>query len=64
MCLCPASSQVGDLVCFIRDADVPFVLRPVDNDRFELLGEAYMHGFMHGEVGELCNLYFRTSTLQ
>jgi hypothetical protein len=44
----------GDVVFLIRGAEVPFVLRPMGKDngrkRFQLVGEAYIHGFMDGEV--------------
>lgn len=39
-----------DLVCALLGAGVPFVLRQVGADRFVLVGEAYVHGIMDGEV--------------
>jgi hypothetical protein len=45
------SIQPGDQVWLIRDSLVPLILRPVsDSDTFRLVGEAYLHGFMHGEM--------------
>lgn len=47
----PRSMQVGDEVWLICDAKVPFVLRPLPNDtKYSLMGESYLHGFMHGEM--------------
>ncbi|PMD32319.1 hypothetical protein L207DRAFT_499999 [Hyaloscypha variabilis F] len=52
----------GDVICLIRGAHVPFVLRPVPTGdqnpkskaprkkRFQLVGEAYIHGIMEGEM--------------
>lgn len=51
--LCPASSDVGDSVWVLPNAKVPFVLRPRKNTgHYELLGEAYLHGCMNGEIGQ------------
>jgi hypothetical protein len=41
--------QKGDLVCILKGARVPFVLRPRKDEYFELVGEAYVHGVMNGE---------------
>ncbi len=48
----PKSMKVGDLVYLLQGGIVPFILRPSDHDysSFTLLGEAYVHGFMHGEM--------------
>lgn len=54
----PASLEVGDSVFLLSGAKVPFILRPIaveerpDNARraFHLVGEAYVHGIMHGEA--------------
>jgi hypothetical protein len=47
----PEHLQEGDIVCIIVNAYTPFVLRPRrDNEGgFELIGEAYVDGIMHGE---------------
>jgi hypothetical protein len=29
---------------------MPFILRPMDNGNYELVGEAYIHGIMYGEA--------------
>lgn len=41
----PAS---GDFVCLIEGANVPYILRATKNGRYQLIGEAYVHGMMHG----------------
>ncbi|KIW22441.1 uncharacterized protein PV07_12326 [Cladophialophora immunda] len=49
--LAPKELRDKDLLCVFRGAAVPFVLRPLDDsDTYELIGEAYVHGFMHGEL--------------
>ncbi len=46
-------TEVGDQVWIIKDARVPFILRPVPgSDDFELVGESYVHGVMRGEAVE------------
>ena len=51
--LCPASSDVGDSVWILPNARVPFTLRPrISTGHYELLGEAYLHGCMIGEIGQ------------
>jgi hypothetical protein len=49
----PRSPQPSDLVAFIRNARVPFILREAQKGRYELVGEAYIHGFMHREIAEV-----------
>ena len=50
--LAPRSAQVGDRICCLQAARVPFVLRPLPRREghvgfeFELVGEAYLHGMM------------------
>jgi hypothetical protein len=46
----PPSTQSGDVVAFIRNTRVPFILRNAQAGRYTLVGEAYIHGFMHGEI--------------
>ena len=58
--ICPYSSAVGDSVWFLAGAKVPFILRPVaDTEYHELLGECYLHGFMHGEINQFEKLDFQ-----
>lgn len=47
------SLQVGDVVCVLAGGSVPYVIRPVDGARenkFQFVGEAYVHGIMHGQA--------------
>jgi hypothetical protein len=44
------SVAVGDQVWILNGLRTPFSLRPVRNRRYRLMGEAYVHGIMHGEA--------------
>lgn len=49
----PQSLEIGDLVCVLAGGTVPYLIRPVDDtkgNRFRFIGEAYVHGIMHGEA--------------
>jgi hypothetical protein len=51
----PALLQAGDIVSVLAGGTVPFVLRQDSRSspskrRFQLVGEAYVHGIMHGEA--------------
>lgn len=35
---------------FLRGARVPFILRRMSDDRYQIIGEAYVHGLMYGEA--------------
>ena len=50
LCLGPVVAREGDEMWFLQGARVPFVLRPLGNGNHELVGEAYVHGFMQGEI--------------
>jgi hypothetical protein len=39
----------GDKIVVFYGAGVPFVLRSVDRGQYEIVGDAYLHGKMHGE---------------
>lgn len=45
--LCPS-----DEVWLLAGASVPFILRPCQDESYKLVGEAYLHGVMHGEALE------------
>jgi hypothetical protein len=50
----PDQAKAGDQVCVLNGASVPFVVRRVDmDDCFELIGDGYLHGVMHGEAMHL-----------
>jgi hypothetical protein len=60
----PVDTRKGDVVALFPGGNVPYVLRPVSqpdsaqssissdtwNRRYEFLGDAYIHGIMHGEA--------------
>lgn len=50
----PLGMRTGDVVCVLYGGSFPFVLREVQTtalvDAYELVGEAYCHGIMDGEV--------------
>ena len=48
--LAPLSARKGDSIWFFPSSRVPFVLRHCGGARYELIGEAYLHGYMHGEL--------------
>jgi hypothetical protein len=46
----PAVCRVGDLVVVLATGRVPYVLRPIEGDRYTFVGECYVHGIMDGEA--------------
>jgi hypothetical protein len=47
----PATMQEGDVCAVLLGADVPFLLRPVAEERsFQLVGQLYVFGAMYGEI--------------
>ena len=46
----PCLAREGDLVTVVFGASLCLVLRPVDDNRYRLVGDAYIHGAMHGEL--------------
>lgn len=52
--LCPKESQPGDEVYILQGGLTPFILRPVTQaackKTFQLVGEAYVHGYMYGKA--------------
>jgi len=54
----PRSLQKGDAVTLFKGGMVPLVIRSL-GDKWELIGDCYIHGIMHGEV----NLAQRCSVL-
>jgi hypothetical protein len=62
----PKSTDVekGDQIWVLRGATVPFVLRPADDGKYRLIGEAYVHGAMRGEALSMERAEFVRVTLQ
>jgi len=52
MGLAPLSARLGDEIWNLKGAKIPFILRPQPDGGFKLIGEAYVHGIMQGEVFE------------
>jgi hypothetical protein len=48
----PANMQSGDLVCIFLGSGLPFLIRPLEEGRYILVGEAYVHGIVDGEFVE------------
>ena len=49
--LAPAIAEAGDTIAIIAGSETPFILRPnPGGENFTLIGEAYTHGFMYGEI--------------
>lgn len=46
----PRSLKIGDEVWILHGAGVPFVLRMRPNGNYQLIGEAFVYGIMHGEM--------------
>ncbi|KAF5580449.1 het-domain-containing protein [Fusarium pseudoanthophilum] len=46
------STREGDEVWILDGCQVPCLLRPTGDGRYKLVGEAYVHGIMHGEALE------------
>jgi hypothetical protein len=67
LALVPRGTQEGDVVVVFERACVPFVIRRNEDDacgrHFELLGEAYVHGIMKGEVMEMDDIHWENITL-
>jgi hypothetical protein len=46
----PVFAKPGDRVVVLQGAVIPFVVRPAEQGRYQLLGEAYSDGIMDGEI--------------
>ena len=49
----PRSLQAGDEIWVLYRGGLPFVLRPIDNGNYRLIGESFVLGIMHGECLEM-----------
>jgi hypothetical protein len=49
LALVPRTAAPGQLICVLRGGNVPFILNKREDEYFELVGEAYVHGIMDGE---------------
>ena len=58
--LFPRGAQIGDQVCVFTGACVPFVIRRHETeDKYQLVGECYVHGIMDGEVEHMNDVQTR-----
>ena len=48
----PRCMQSGDVVCLFSGGTTPFIIRRGDEGKYLLVGEAYVHGMMEGEMME------------
>ncbi|KAL8765965.1 MAG: hypothetical protein Q9209_007112 [Squamulea sp. 1 TL-2023] len=46
---CPSNTKAGDRICILFGGQTPYVVRK-EKQGYRLLGEAYIHGVMDGEV--------------
>ncbi|KAL5118953.1 hypothetical protein ACEQ8H_003082 [Pleosporales sp. CAS-2024a] len=50
----PCRARTDDVVAVLFACSIPLILRKSDNDdAWNVIGEAYVHGFMSGEIAEL-----------
>jgi hypothetical protein len=50
MGLAPVPTRPGDLVCILFGAAVPFILRAKNNEHYEVIGQAYIEGYMTNDI--------------
>lgn len=46
----PLDTRVGDEVCVFIGGNAAYLVRPEENELYSLVGEAYVHGVMYGEL--------------
>lgn len=61
--LAPADSQPGDWVTLVPGSNLPFILRNVGGNRFQLIGHCYVDGAMDGEIIERFRLLLEEANL-
>ena len=49
----PNDARRGDVIAIFFGGNVPFVLRPLENGEYLLVGPCYIHGIMDGELIDL-----------
>ncbi|KAH8810070.1 heterokaryon incompatibility protein-domain-containing protein [Hyaloscypha sp. PMI_1271] len=60
----PNTSKKGDIIAVLFGCTTPMVLRPIADKRYEVVGEAYVHGFMEGKaMDDLANGCFQAEML-
>jgi hypothetical protein len=57
--------RTGDVASVVPGCPVPLILRRIEgSEHFLLVGGAYVHGFMNGEILERAGLVFRMISLE
>lgn len=46
----PPQTREGDSIFLVKGSRVPLVMRPHTDDKWQLIGDCYVHGVMHGEA--------------
>jgi hypothetical protein len=54
--LVPAEAEPDDTVWLVRGGNMFYILRPESSNRHILIGEAYVHGLMNGEITSMRDL--------
>jgi hypothetical protein len=47
--IAPPKASTNDIICILFGCSVPVVLRKVSDNRYNFIGECYVHGMMDGE---------------
>ncbi|GAB7355540.1 hypothetical protein MBLNU459_g6019t2 [Dothideomycetes sp. NU459] len=55
MCLAPAGTEQGDLMCILTGIQVPMIVRARGSSAYEIIGPCYVHGIMDGEEAPLAS---------
>lgn len=50
----PKHAANGDVLVVLLGCSMPIVLRPIDEPKYAVVGESYVHGAMDGEAMEDC----------
>lgn len=50
LAILPPTAAIGDRIALLPGARLPFVLRPIKNNTFTVIGPCYVHGIMRGEA--------------
>jgi hypothetical protein len=48
----PCNAQTEDKICIFSGSRAPFIIRKREDGCYSLIGDAYIHGIMHGEAVE------------
>lgn len=51
--MAPCRARKGDVVVILCRCSIPVILRPIETGKaYQIVGEAYVHGYMNGEIKE------------